>query len=237
MFNPQQEFVQEPSILSRRLSRTEHLILDLLQDREGFGLELVERSGGALKRGTVYVTLARMQDKGYVTSRTEEFRRSADRLWASRTPRVVPAAHLTTIALGALFTVISSGWIAPELIRRDLTRQHDAFGRWAAHAPSSSANGIYVPPLDFSLFQKAKPWPELIRSATESPRQQFPLMPRYVDPGEAKRPAADRQEIIDRLFLVLLAFGSGVAGGTIGGSTRGPVDVQVIDHAERRTEA
>ena len=53
-----------------RLSRTEHLILDLLQDREGFGLELVERSGGALKRGTVYVTLARMQDKGYVTSRT-----------------------------------------------------------------------------------------------------------------------------------------------------------------------
>src|SRR4249919_1649344 len=54
-----------------RLSRTEHLILDLLQDRERFGLELVERSQGALKRGTVYVTLARMQDKGYVTSRTE----------------------------------------------------------------------------------------------------------------------------------------------------------------------
>jgi hypothetical protein len=39
---------------------------------------------------------------------------------ASPTTRVVPAAHLTTIALGALFTVISSGWIAPELIRRDL---------------------------------------------------------------------------------------------------------------------
>lgn len=54
-----------------RLSRIEHVILDLLQDRESFGLELVERSQGALKRGTVYVTLARMQDKGYVTSRTE----------------------------------------------------------------------------------------------------------------------------------------------------------------------
>ena len=156
---------------------------------------------------------------------------------ASRTTRVVPAAYLTTIALGALFTVISSGWIAPELIRRDLTRQHDAFARWAAHAPSSSANGIYVPPLDFSLFQEAKSWPELIRSATEPPRHQFPLMPRYVDPGEANRPAADRQEIMDRLFLVLLAFGSGVAGGTIGPSTRGPVDVPVSDHAERRTEA
>jgi DNA-binding PadR family transcriptional regulator len=36
-----------------------------------FGLQLVERSGGQLKRGTVYVTLARMQEKGYVDSRTE----------------------------------------------------------------------------------------------------------------------------------------------------------------------
>src|ERR1700681_1964391 len=38
----------------------------------------------------------------------------------SRTTRVVPAAHLMTFALGAVFTVISSGWIGPpwpELIR------------------------------------------------------------------------------------------------------------------------
>ena len=54
-----------------RLSPTEYLILELLQDRERFGLELVEHSQGVLKRGTVYVTLARMQDKGYVSSRTE----------------------------------------------------------------------------------------------------------------------------------------------------------------------
>jgi DNA-binding PadR family transcriptional regulator len=54
-----------------RLSRTEHLILQLLSDRETFGLELVERSGGSIKRGTVYVTLARMQEKGYIESRTE----------------------------------------------------------------------------------------------------------------------------------------------------------------------
>jgi DNA-binding PadR family transcriptional regulator len=37
-----------------------------------FGLELVEASGGRLKRGTVYVTLGRMQDKGYVESRLED---------------------------------------------------------------------------------------------------------------------------------------------------------------------
>ncbi len=54
-----------------RLSATERLILDLLRDGELFGLQLVDRSEGALKRGTVYVTLGRMQDKGYVESRTE----------------------------------------------------------------------------------------------------------------------------------------------------------------------
>ena len=55
-----------------RLSATEHLILELLADDEMFGLQLVEQSKGALKRGTVYVTLGRMQDKGYVESRTEK---------------------------------------------------------------------------------------------------------------------------------------------------------------------
>lgn len=55
-----------------RLSSTEHLILELLAGEEMFGLQLVEQSKGGLKRGTVYVTLGRMQDKGYVESRTEE---------------------------------------------------------------------------------------------------------------------------------------------------------------------
>ena len=54
-----------------RLSTTERLILDLLREGELFGLQLVDRSEGNLKRGTVYVTLGRMQDKGYVESRTE----------------------------------------------------------------------------------------------------------------------------------------------------------------------
>ena len=50
----------------------EALILDLLVDEgELYGLQLVAASKGRLKRGTVYVTLGRMQDKGYVESRTE----------------------------------------------------------------------------------------------------------------------------------------------------------------------
>ena len=55
-----------------RLSGTESLILDLLRSRDMYGLELVTESEGALKRGTVYVTLGRMEEKGYVLSRLEE---------------------------------------------------------------------------------------------------------------------------------------------------------------------
>src|SRR5919197_5954984 len=54
------------------LPRKEQLILELLV-AEGpmFGLALVERSEGALKRGTVYVTLGRMEAKGLVESQQE----------------------------------------------------------------------------------------------------------------------------------------------------------------------
>jgi DNA-binding PadR family transcriptional regulator len=45
--------------------------MDLLAPRERFGLELVEASEGRLKRGSVYVTLARMEAKGFVESRQE----------------------------------------------------------------------------------------------------------------------------------------------------------------------
>jgi PadR family transcriptional regulator PadR len=55
------------------LSGKEAIVLDLLAARgEMYGLELVGASGSELKRGTVYVTLSRMQDKGYVESRQEE---------------------------------------------------------------------------------------------------------------------------------------------------------------------
>jgi DNA-binding PadR family transcriptional regulator len=54
------------------LSAKEVLILDLLTNQGTmYGLELVAASGGRLKRGTVYVTLGRMEDKGYVSSRLD----------------------------------------------------------------------------------------------------------------------------------------------------------------------
>ena len=54
------------------LPKKERLILDLLI-AEGplYGLQLVSLSGGTLKRGTVYATLARMESKGFVESEQE----------------------------------------------------------------------------------------------------------------------------------------------------------------------
>jgi DNA-binding PadR family transcriptional regulator len=54
------------------MSATESLILELLRSRERYGLELVDSSSGKLKRGSVYVTLARMESKGFVESRQED---------------------------------------------------------------------------------------------------------------------------------------------------------------------
>ena len=54
------------------ISSTESLVLDLLQSSERYGLELVDASKGRLKRGSVYVTLGRMEAKGFVESRQED---------------------------------------------------------------------------------------------------------------------------------------------------------------------
>ena len=51
------------------LARSEELILTVLAARGPcYGLELVHASRGRLKRGSVYVTLGRMEAKGYITS-------------------------------------------------------------------------------------------------------------------------------------------------------------------------
>ena len=59
------------------ISTTESLIIDLLHDGERYGLELIEASNRRLKRGTIYVTLARMETKGFIVSKQEERRPAA----------------------------------------------------------------------------------------------------------------------------------------------------------------
>ena len=52
-----------------RLPPTEQLILSLLaNDGASYGLQLVESSKGRLKRGGIYVTLGKMEEKGLVSS-------------------------------------------------------------------------------------------------------------------------------------------------------------------------
>ncbi len=51
----------------------EALILELLVgESEMYGLQLVAASRRKLKRGTVYVTLGRMEEKGFIVSRLED---------------------------------------------------------------------------------------------------------------------------------------------------------------------
>ena len=54
------------------ISSSESLVLDLLESSERYGLELVDSSKGRLKRGSIYVTLGRMEAKGFVESRQED---------------------------------------------------------------------------------------------------------------------------------------------------------------------
>jgi DNA-binding PadR family transcriptional regulator len=70
---PKKEQKETPGAGLPSLSRKEFLILEMLiaSGRELFGLEMVEASDGALKRGTIYVTLQRMQEKGLVDSKPE----------------------------------------------------------------------------------------------------------------------------------------------------------------------
>lgn len=55
------------------LSAKERIVLDLLAvEGQMYGLQLVTQSGGRLKRGTVYVTLGRMQQKGLIDADAEK---------------------------------------------------------------------------------------------------------------------------------------------------------------------
>lgn len=62
----------EVSLRHPTLPPKERLLLELLIDGgPQFGLQLVERSNGRIKRGTVYVTLRRLERKGFVESEQE----------------------------------------------------------------------------------------------------------------------------------------------------------------------
>jgi hypothetical protein len=58
----------------------ERCILDLLSEGPMYGLDLVKKSNGLLKRGTVYVLLGRMHDRGLVEAELDSGSRRRYRL-------------------------------------------------------------------------------------------------------------------------------------------------------------
>lgn len=54
-----------------KVSRTEAEVLAILAKGDRFGLQLVDDSQGRIKRGSVYVLLGRLEEKGMVSSREE----------------------------------------------------------------------------------------------------------------------------------------------------------------------
>ena len=95
-------------MLSRlTLPPTEHLILEMLLHGPDFGLSLVANSDGRLKRGTVYVTLGRMERKGLVTSEQEP--RSAGAIGLPRRVyRVTPLGERALRAWSTLSQTLAS---------------------------------------------------------------------------------------------------------------------------------
>ena len=56
-----------------RLPATERLVLGLLSSGgASYGLQLVEASKGRLKRGGIYVTLGKMEEKGLLSSSLQD---------------------------------------------------------------------------------------------------------------------------------------------------------------------
>ena len=92
---------------SPTLPQTERFVLELLLDGADFGLNLVARSGGALKRGTVYVTLARMERKGFITSEQEPQMPAAIGL-PRRIYRVTPLGKRALRAWATLLRTLAS---------------------------------------------------------------------------------------------------------------------------------
>lgn len=85
-------------------AETELFVMGMLRDspKGCYGLELVNESGGRLKRGTVYVTLGRLQEKGFVTSKVKA---SAERPGMPR-----PVYRLTGAGARVLAGAELAGW-------------------------------------------------------------------------------------------------------------------------------
>ncbi|MDP3225919.1 MAG: helix-turn-helix transcriptional regulator [Rubrivivax sp.] len=91
------------------ISPKEGLVLEHLSSNAGsemYGLEMVNASNGALKLGTIYVTLGRLEDKGFIESRKED---ASARTVPRRLYKITGAGRKTYLAWSAAMSAYNKG--------------------------------------------------------------------------------------------------------------------------------
>lgn len=93
--------------MAHHLAPNEALILEIMNGEvEMFGLQIVEASGGKLTRQSIYVTLSRMEAKGFITSRIETAHAVRDQKgWIGGTKRFYKTSKLGFAHLAAYRTI------------------------------------------------------------------------------------------------------------------------------------
>ncbi|WP_084181633.1 PadR family transcriptional regulator [Polaromonas glacialis] len=94
------------------ITRTEAIVLQQLVSAAGselYGLAMVKAADGALKMGSVYVILGRLQDKGFVESRREELAQNSDRSVPRRLYKITGAGQRVYLAYEAAMTAYEQG--------------------------------------------------------------------------------------------------------------------------------
>jgi PadR family transcriptional regulator, regulatory protein PadR len=94
------------------LSKKEFIIMSMLvgAPRPLYGLQMVDQSQGELKRASIYVTLKRLQDKGYITSERE-----AQQPGIAQPRRLYKASGLGVKVFRALESVGGKAWLKEAL--------------------------------------------------------------------------------------------------------------------------
>jgi hypothetical protein len=137
-------------------------------------------------------------------------------LWysARRNPTLPSAAALGTIAVGVLMTLLSSGWIAPAVVRTESIIQRER------RLVSGEGIVTYARYSRFDWGPEAEAWPELVRGAFAPPIHRFPGNPTYVALEDRGVAAYHRTVIKERLLLLALALLSGLLGWWLGARSR-----------------
>ena len=81
---------ETPKFQSMHITKTEALVLQQLAGASGselYGLQMV-KNNPALKMGTIYVILGRLEDKGFIESRREQLDTKSDRSVPRRLYRI-----------------------------------------------------------------------------------------------------------------------------------------------------